>query len=433
MRVALLFIAVFLVASPSQARVTIQTFEDRHSPNQTRLVFEVDNSPIHQYDYQSQGPNPTLMLRFTNAKLAARIPNSLRTSRFIEEFSRKALRQANGDEDVQFNFRLAPDTEVEISTLAPIGNHRHRLLVDLSPADPDTDAHNRTSGNYKQANLEVVVAIDAGHGGEDPGAIAHGLLEKDITLAIANYVVDELDKASGIKGLLIRSQDVTVGLEKRIHVARTLRADLFVSIHADAYINPDASGVSVYTYADQSGASSDAVAWLASRANTDIVGLPPDGQVTDVLASLAAQANRAASFEYGSYVLSALGRSTRLHSDHVEQGDFTVLTATDTPSILIETGFITNPHEAELLGSTRHQRKIATNIARALIAYINQQSYVTKWMQPNTTSTEIYTVAMGDTLNKIAETFNLAPSSLANYNDIRNEDDLKAGDILLIP
>lgn len=429
---ALLVIAL-VVPSLSQARVTVQTFDDRHSPNHTRLVFETNNLPLYYYDHKSQGPNPTLRLRLGSTKLATRIPNRMRSSRFIEEFSRKAVKQGNGDEDVEFIFDLVPETAVKISILPPAGEHQHRLLVDLSKTESDTGIRSKNSDSYTKVNDYVVVAVDAGHGGDDPGAMAHDLHEKDITLAIANYIVDELAKSAGIKGLLIRSQDVSVSLRQRIHIARALRADLFVSIHADAYINPEASGMSVYTYADRSGASSDAVASLASHANSGIVDLPPAGQVTDVLASLAAQANRAASVDYGSSVLAALGRSTRLHSDHIEQGDFTVLTATDIPSILIETGFITNPREAELLGSIRHQRKIAKNIAHALVAYIDQQSRDTNWMQPHTTNTDIYTVAIGDTLNKIAEAFDLAPSSLARYNDIRNKDDLKAGDILFIP
>ena len=429
--------ALLLLCSPlSQARITVKSFDGRHASTHTRLVFETDAPPRYDYDHQDQVAEPTLVLYLKDTKLAARIPRrTTKSSQLIRGLERKVIKQGNGIEDVRFTFKLAPKTTVKISTLPPAGAYRHRLLVDFSHAKPSNHQRPRTAIRYSSKN-PAVVAIDAGHGGADPGATAHGLLEKDITLAIANYVVDALDQFPDIKGHLIRSQDVSVSLRKRVRLARALFADFFVSIHADAFKDPEASGVSVYTKSDQASTSSEAGAWLASRVNRDIVDLPTHSQVTGVLAGLTAEATRTASLDYGTAVLNALGRTTtRLRSNRVEQGDFTVLTAPDIPSILIETGFITNPREAEMLASDRHRRQLATHIAQALATHIHDQQSASGHSAPppRVASTEVYRVALGDTLNEIAKTFNLLPSSLARYNNIHNEDDLKVGDVLLIP
>lgn len=223
----------------------------------------------------------------------------------------------------------------------------------------------------------VIVAIDAGHGGEDSGARGrHGTLEKNVTLAIARRVKARIDHEPNMRAVLVRDGDYFIPLAQRVAKARRVHADLFVSIHADAWVRPDARGSSVFALSER-GATSTAARWLARRENeSDRVGGVDLGMKDPVLArtlldlSLTATIND--SLKLGRAVLSELGDVNPLHRGRVEQAGFAVLKAPDTPSILVETAFISNPQEEMRLKDSQYQEKIASAIVAGLERYLAQ-------------------------------------------------------------
>lgn len=222
------------------------------------------------------------------------------------------------------------------------------------------------------------IAIDAGHGGKDSGAVSKsGVREKDVVLAISKKLAAKLQKMPGVKVILTRNSDRYVPLRGRLDAARNHNADLFIAVHADAYFNNTAKGASVYALS-QHGASSEATRWLAKQenyselGNIDFDSLPDKSRmVRSVLIDLAQTATIRDSLRLGNKVLTTLSRVSSLHYRHVEQAPFVVLKSPDIPSVLIETGFISSPAEAARLADPAYQESLAEAISRGVRSYIN--------------------------------------------------------------
>jgi N-acetylmuramoyl-L-alanine amidase len=284
--------------------------------------------------------------------------------------------------------------------LEPQGQYGHRLVVDLYPAqtgDPaaglaappqadvaeqstppkPTKPEAKAKKEAPQYARLITVAIDAGHGGEDPGASgANGSHEKDITLALARKLKQKIDSRENMRAVLIRDGDYFVPLGQRVVKARALKADLFVSIHADAFIKPDARGSSVFALSEH-GATSVAARWLAKKENdADLIG----GVNVDVkdpflkrtLIDLSQTATINDSLKLGRAVLKEIGSVNTLHKGEVEQAGFAVLKAPDIPSILVETAFISNPDEEKRLNNPDYQDKLVDAIADGIKDYFDK-------------------------------------------------------------
>lgn len=225
---------------------------------------------------------------------------------------------------------------------------------------------------FKMRRL-LTVAIDPGHGGEDPGATgASGSREKDVVLQIAHRLRAKIDAQPNMRAMMTRDADFFVPLNVRVQKARRVQADLFVSIHADAFLSPEAKGASVFALSER-GASSTAARWLANKENSsDLIGganLNKDAQVARVLLDLSTTAQINDSLQVGKAVLQEIGGINRLHKGSVEQAGFAVLKAPDIPSILVETAFISNPEEERKLNDDSHQEQLANAILRGIRSY----------------------------------------------------------------
>ena len=304
---------------------------------------------------------------------------------------------------VRLVIELKEDIRPEVFALAPVGPYQHRLVLDLRPVDPPDPlltllreqeeklpsgerrdeaallreiqkaeaSRDRASPRGRSRDRAVdrllTIAIDPGHGGEDPGAIGkRGTQEKDVTLNIAQRLHRLIEAERDMRVLLTRDGDFFVPLRERVEKARRVQADLFVSIHADAWIRPDARGSSVFALSER-GASSTAAAWMARRENdADLIGGinlgTRDPQLAQVLLDLSTTAQINDSLRFGNAVLRELERINTLHKPRVEQAGFAVLKAPDIPSILVETAFISNPDEERRLTDDRYQQQIATAI-----------------------------------------------------------------------
>ena len=291
--------------------------------------------------------------------------------------------------------------------MQPIGTYGHRLVLDLYPTQPidpllalieksspadaaagDDDASPAIARNVREParrdpsaerriNRLITVAIDPGHGGEDPGAVGRrGSYEKNVTLRIARTLKEKIDAAPGMRAVLTRDGDYFVPLHKRVAKARAVHADLFVSIHADAFVKPDARGSSVFVLSER-GASSAAARWLAKRENNaDLIGGvnigSQDGHLARTLLDLSQTATINDSMKVGKAVLTHLGGVNTLHKPHVEHAGFAVLKAPDIPSILVETAFISNPEEERRLNDRRYQSRMADAILKGIRAYFDE-------------------------------------------------------------
>ena len=291
--------------------------------------------------------------------------------------------------------RLVLDLKAEVKpqafTLKPIGQYGHRLVIDLYPmvapdplaalieadrkrtdaAEPDPTAPPRKP---KVARLATIV-IDPGHGGEDPGALGRlGSREKDITLTIAKRLKALIDAEPDMRAVLTRDADFYVPLQTRVDKARRVKADLFVSVHADAFIRPHARGSSVFALSERR-ATSEAARWLAKKENeADLVGGVnidiKDKYLAQTLLDLSQTATIDHSLRLGSAVLGELGQVNTLHKAQVEQASFAVLKSPDIPSILVETAFISNPEEEKRLNDEGYQNQLARAILAGIKRYL---------------------------------------------------------------
>lgn len=302
--------------------------------------------------------------------------------------------------------RLVLDLKTAVSpqvfTLPPAGEYKHRLVIDLYPAgqeDPllaflndqnspapigqaqDPLAGKTTEAAADRSQLKIdrltTIVLDPGHGGEDPGAIgASGSREKDVVLAIARHLKEQLEEDQNVRVVLTRDGDYFVPLGLRVRKARAVRADLFVSIHADAFIKPEASGSSVFVLSEK-GASSTAAKWLADNENkADLIGGvkfdTKDKYLARTLMDLTQTATSNDSMKLARNLLTEIGGINRLHKSHVEQAGFAVLKAPDIPSILVETAFISNPQEEKKLLDDDYQLKMAQALGKGIRKYLGK-------------------------------------------------------------
>ncbi|ABR89062.1 N-acetylmuramoyl-L-alanine amidase [Janthinobacterium sp. Marseille] len=305
---------------------------------------------------------------------------------------------------VRLVFDLKEEVNPQVFTLAPVDKYQHRLVFDLYPVNPpDPIAALIEKGQWSldkpneptmpppvaevkppfaepkndrapQVSRMLTIALDPGHGGEDPGAVGRGgSYEKHIVLSIAKRLKAKLEQHPNMRVMLTRDGDYFVPLHVRVQKARKVQADLFVSIHADAFVQPTANGSSVFALSEK-GASSTAARWLANKENAaDLIGgtniKNHDKQLASVLLDLSTTAQINDSLRLGKAVLNEIGGVNRLHKNAVEQAGFAVLKAPDIPSILIETAFISNPEEEAKLNDDAYQDRMADAVAQGIRKY----------------------------------------------------------------
>ncbi|MCX7156125.1 MAG: N-acetylmuramoyl-L-alanine amidase [Rhodocyclales bacterium] len=302
---------------------------------------------------------------------------------------------------VRLVIELKGEVKPQVFSLAPVGEYGHRLVLDLYPAEPidplmalleksgepplkaESSLDSRTRPAEKPAEPPsdkpeiarlVTIVLDPGHGGEDPGAIGRGgSHEKNVTLSVARRLKAKIDATPNMRSVLTRDGDYFIPLNQRVQKARRVQADLFVSVHADAFIKSTARGSSVFVLSEN-GASSSAARWLANKENSaDLVGGvnlgAKDPYLARTLLDLSQTATINDSLKLGKHVLGELGRINTLHKGQVEQAGFAVLKAPDIPSILIETAFISNPEEEARLNDEAYQDRMAEAILKGIRGY----------------------------------------------------------------
>jgi N-acetylmuramoyl-L-alanine amidase len=435
-------------AAAQAAEVAVQNLRLWHAPDHTRLVFDL-SGPLEHRLFALKDP-PRLVVDLENARLEGTLPQETDLGTRLAAI--RAGRPEAGVLRVVLDLKdtLHPRSFV----LKPAGPYGHRLVIDLydaagappsaRPGRPPATAERTTPP--PAAAREFVVAIDAGHGGEDPGAIGrrYRTREKDVTLAIARELHRLVEATPGMRAVLIRDGDYFIPLHRRTEIARTARADVFISIHADSLPGRStrARGSSVYALSER-GATSALAKALADEENAAdwIGGAAPeeaDDQLKKVLGDLTKTATIADSLELGADILAALGEIGPLHSDTVAQAGFVVLKS-PIPSVLVETAFLSNPDEERKLRDHRFQERLARGIynglKRAAPRLIARRAHlppldVARAAPPLPAPTtpppgrvRIHVVQPGETLSAIARRYDVDVEVLRFANDL-------AGDVL---
>lgn len=387
----------------------------------TRVTLEMD-SELKADHFTLDGPD-RLVVDIHGLSINATLNNLVSKIRPDDPYIASVRVGQNRPDVVRLVLDLKQPIAPQVFTLKPIGEYKYRLVVDLYPkvaqdpllailnnaeTDPLAEVLEDLARNAEgqapvpsvpgqqlpplakspksppttphvvpepRQNRPILVALDPGHGGEDPGAIGRsGTKEKDIVLSIARRLQKLIDAQPNMRAYLTRDNDYFVPLHVRVQKARRVKADLFISIHADAWIKPTARGSSVFALS-QNGATSAAARWMAKRENeADLIGGVDLGshnkQVAKVLLDLSTAAQINDSMRVGGRILGEIGKINRLHKKHVERAGFAVLKAPDIPSVLVETAFISNPHEERLLKSPAHQKRIAQAVLTGIQGYL---------------------------------------------------------------
>ncbi|MFM1880112.1 MAG: hypothetical protein RLZZ344_346 [Pseudomonadota bacterium] len=412
------------------------------APNYTRVAIEHDTPRLLYATSRLTRPE-RLVVDIQNLQLGYRLREILAGIQPNDPFISQVRVGQFKPHVVRMVFDLKQASRAQVFTLPPIAQYRHRLVIDLYPeveadpllaflqeyeasraggegslptpeaASPPTAMERSTASaptplpsapqsprrapspgaNSPQTARPgrpetprpnfITIAIDAGHGGEDPGAIGRsGTREKDVVLRIARELKRQIDAQPAMRAFLTRDGDFFVPLARRVALARQVNADLFVSVHADAWVSPTAQGASVFALSDK-GATSAAARWMANKENeSDSIGGVRLGEADDLLTHTLLDMSTTAQIKYslrlGQSVLREIGRVNRLHKPEVEQAGFAVLRAPDVPSILVETAFISNPEEERRLRDAAYQREVALAIRRGIEDYLAQNPPLAK-------------------------------------------------------
>ena len=352
------------------------------SPDYTRLTLEAPQPVTYKYFSLA---NPERLVVDLEGVEAGPALDALVTQLAADDPYIAAIRVGmNRPGVMRLVLDLKRASKPSVFALQPLAQYGHRLVIDLHAPDaapqaaaPAPDPRASAKPAAPQYARLITVAIDAGHGGEDPGAIgAAGSREKDITLALAKKLKQKLDAQDNMRAVLVRDGDYFVPLSQRVGKARAAKADLFLSIHADAFIKPHARGSSVFALSE-SGATSTAARWLAKKENeADLIGGVnidvKDPFLKRTLIDLSQTATINDSLKLGRAVLKEIGGVNTLHKNYVEQAGFAVLKAPDIPSILVETAFISNPEEEKRLNDAEYQDKLVDAIVDGIRTYFDK-------------------------------------------------------------
>ncbi|MFT7414216.1 MAG: N-acetylmuramoyl-L-alanine amidase [Methylophagaceae bacterium] len=462
---------ILLMISSNVWSANIQAIRLSHAGSDTRLVIDMDKA----FQYQ-------VFTLANPARLVVDIKNTQQTSPLVLprllDTPIRAIRYASWEKNT---LRLVLDLHHKVGfesrTLKPQADYLHRLVIDLhdsatmptkqlatssarqgeklkaiiakpktttitdkhqsktaaKPAEVATLSPVTTVSKSKKSMVrrDIIIAIDPGHGGQDPGALGkHGTKEKDIVLAVSKRLAKIVDDTPGMRAYLTRDTDIFISLRQRIKRAREHKADMFISIHADAFKDAKAKGASVFVLS-QRGASSEAAQMLANKENAaDLAGgislEDKDDMLASVLLDLSQTASLEASLEVANTVLAGLKRVGNVHKKHVESAAFVVLKSPDIPSILVETAFVSNPDEERKLNTPSHQNKIA----RAILSGIS--NYFQRNPLPGSGAPQQHIVSRGDTLSMIAQRYQISMLDLKMSNNLTRSN-IRIGDVLLIP
>jgi len=400
------------------------------APENTRIVFDLKTKPDYKYFTLSK-PN-RLVIDFKNTKNSTALKSLADNDPRIKLFRTSTSKSKSSTRLVLELAKLYPLT---VFPLAPAGQYGDRLVVDLYDKSIKAPVVTKKTPNGKR---DIIIAIVAGHGGEDPGSIgAKGSYEKRVTLSIAKKLAKLVDQRSGFKAVMIRTGDYYVTHSRKTQLARKNKADLLISIHADAFISPKPRGASVLVQSSRR-ANSEFTRWIANRQDeSELLGgagetikKTKDKNLAFTLADMKKEYTMASSYEFALHVIKEIKQVTKLHKKEPEGLSLAVLKSSDIPSVLIETGFISNPSEEKNLNSRTHQQKLAKAIFKAVDSYFIENT--PKGTLLAATTMKKHKVRSGESLSVLAQRYKISVAKLKSINNLKSNV-LRIGQTLKIP
>jgi len=441
-RLLILLVTIAFAWSNTLHANTLQDVRVWPSPDKFRLVFDLKEKP--EFSYFSLTKGDRLVIDFSHTKLTANL-----ASLVIKSDIAKKLRISKAPKKgmLRLVIDLKHATSPRIFPLPPTGPYGNRLVVDLlkhavpvAVTRPQTKSQpTKVADTWRQRNRDIVIAIDAGHGGEDPGSIgASGRYEKRITLAISKMLAKKINNTKGLKAVLTRKSDYYVGVNRRSEIARKAKSDLLLSIHADAFTSAGPNGASVLLLSSKRANTEIGRILENHEKHSDLLG--GVGKIIDstenekylarTIIDMSMDKRMDESFTIARGILSKLSRVTKLHSREPILASLGVLKSADFPSLLVETGFVSNPKEEKRLYDPRHRVKLVNAIYAGVDSYFKKNApdgtYYANY-RPQT-----HKVVSGDSLSMLAKRYNISVGTLKKYNAMRSNR-LLIGQVLKIP
>jgi N-acetylmuramoyl-L-alanine amidase len=423
-----------LFATAAQSAATVENIRIWAEGGKTRVVLDLSRPAEHSI-FTLRGPD-RLVVDLKDGRLAKKLTTDMPAGVGSISRIRSGVR-ANGQLRVVLD--LNDNVRSRSFTAGPNSQYGDRLVIDLQHSG-SLQTVKRASEEYEPGR-DIVIAIDPGHGGHDPGAIGRGRTrEKDVALAVSRKLASRIDAERGMKAVLIRDRDIYVDHRRRMAIARKADADLFVSIHADAVDDRRANGATVYALSLK-GASDEEARLLAERENASVqvggVSLDDKDKVlASVLLDLSQNAALSASLDVGSKVIGELAGIVKVRRRTVQQAGLIVLKSPDMPSILIETAYISNPSEEKKLRDPKHQAKLANAVLGGIRNYFYTNpppdTQIAMDVRRTPDRQVRHVIARGDTLSEIAARYNVSAASIRAANRM-NSDKIRVGQTLSIP
>ncbi len=422
------FLSIF--TSQAYAANKIEGIRVWPAPESTRVVFDLSAKP--EYKYFTLIKPQRLVIDFANSKSSVSLNGLLKDDKRIKVIRTSGTKK---DGSTRLVLELAADYQLSLFPLAPAGSYGDRLVLDIYDKDTEATVVKREP---VVSQRDIVIAIVAGHGGEDPGSIgARGTYEKRVTLSIAKKLERLINNRAGLKAVMIRTGDYYVNHNRKIELARKNKADLLISIHADAFTSTKPHGASVLVQSTRR-ANSEFTRWIANRQKeSELLGgagetikKTTDKNLAFTLADMKKEHTMGSSYTFAEHVIQQLKKVTKMHKSKPEGLSLAVLKSSDIPSVLIETGFISNPQEEINLTSSTHQQKLARAIYTAVDSYFSNNPPDGSLYA--STRLHQHKIRRGESLSTIAQRYKVSVISLKSKNNLKSNV-IKVGQILTIP
>ena len=419
------------------------------SPEETRVVIDLKSEADFSYFTLSSPSRLVVDLKHTN--LATKLPVVVKDSPVLSKIRKSSPPDKN---TYRLVFELKKSSTVELFKLSPTpgGQYGHRLVIDLphgaasKGATTSKPSKPTVSKNINQVKRQkdILIVIDPGHGGEDPGSIGPSRkYEKNATLSISRKLAAQLNAVPGIKTRMTRNADYFVNLNRRVAIARENEAHLFISIHADAFTTPQPRGGSVFVL-NTRRANTEISRWIENKekqsellggSGAAFTGNIDDKNVNQTLLDLQFSHSQKEGYKLATTILSEMGKVAKLHNSKPINTSLAVLRSPQIPSVLVETGFISNPTEEKLLFQRSHQDKLARAVTKAVVKYLKAnppEGIILSNATSSTGSVSQHKVSRGESLSVIASKYGTSTQTLMKFNNLKSSS-LAIGQVLKIP
>lgn len=429
------FIALTMTSVVASAQNKIEGLRIWPSPTNTRIVFDLEEKPDYSYFTLY---NPTrLVVDFADTDKNIDFSEFTNTSKLVKKVRHSTPKNNRSTRVV---IELNKKVKSEVFALPPTAPYKNRLVIDLT----DSESGNVTAvidTQDNQRDRDIIIALDAGHGGEDPGSIGRGgTYEKNITLSVSKKLAALINAEPGMRSVMTRSGDYYISPNRRPEIARQNKADLLISIHADAFTTPQPSGASVWVLSMRR-ANSELGRWMEqTEKHSELLGgaaeviqdTASERYLAQALLDMSMDHSLATSYDLSKGVIKELKKVTKLHKRSPQAASLAVLTSPDIPSILVETGFISNPREEKNLNWAKFRQQLADRIFMAVKNYFkNSPPDGTLWASTRTEN-RTHRVQSGESLSLLAQRYNVRVSQIKEANNLRS-DMVRIGQVLTIP